>query len=118
MLQPVEKPEPPAFEPPATSLHSAIPPTRAGPQIVPHAPQTTLVLGGHDIEAAITGLEAALSRRTHPTILVNNEVGLGIVPDTRLGRSFRDQAGRLNQRLAEQADHVVFMIAGLPMTLK
>jgi adenosylcobinamide kinase/adenosylcobinamide-phosphate guanylyltransferase len=79
---------------------------------------TNLMLGGHDIPAAISRLEAALSERRERTVLVGNEVGLGIVPETPLGRSFRDEAGQLNQRMAAQADHVVFMIAGLPMTLK
>lgn len=79
---------------------------------------TNLMLGGHDIPAATLALEAALSRRQGPTVLVSNEVGLGIVPESALGRSFRDEAGRLNQRMAAQAGHVLFMIAGLPMTLK
>ncbi|HEX3576565.1 MAG TPA: bifunctional adenosylcobinamide kinase/adenosylcobinamide-phosphate guanylyltransferase [Rhodopila sp.] len=79
---------------------------------------TNLMLGGHDIPAAITTLEAALARRRLPTVLVSNEVGLGIVPETPLGRTFRDEAGRLNQLVAARADHVVFMVAGLPMTLK
>jgi adenosyl cobinamide kinase/adenosyl cobinamide phosphate guanylyltransferase len=79
---------------------------------------TNLTLGGHDIAAATAGLEAALSRRHGPTVVISNEVGLGIVPQTPLGRSFRDDAGRLNQRIAALAQHVVFMIAGLPLTLK
>jgi adenosylcobinamide kinase/adenosylcobinamide-phosphate guanylyltransferase len=79
---------------------------------------TNLVLGRHDIPAATAALEAALDRRQGPTVLVSNEVGLGIVPQTPLGRSFRDEAGRLNQRMAARADQVLFMIAGLPMTLK
>ncbi|MDB5399029.1 MAG: bifunctional adenosylcobinamide kinase/adenosylcobinamide-phosphate guanylyltransferase [Rhodopila sp.] len=79
---------------------------------------TTLVLGGHDIQAATSALEAVLDSRQTPIVLVSNEVGLGIVPETRLGRSFRDDAGRLNQRMAARARHVLFMIAGLPMTLK
>jgi adenosylcobinamide kinase / adenosylcobinamide-phosphate guanylyltransferase len=79
---------------------------------------TNLTLGGHDVATATSDLEAALSRRRGPTVLVSNEVGLGIVPQTSLGRSFRDEAGRLNQRMAARAEHVVFMIAGLPMTLK
>jgi adenosylcobinamide kinase/adenosylcobinamide-phosphate guanylyltransferase len=79
---------------------------------------TNLVLGGSDISAAVAALEAALDRRRAPIVLVSNEVGLGIVPGTPLGRSFRDEAGRLNQRMAALAGHVVFMVAGLPMTLK
>jgi adenosyl cobinamide kinase/adenosyl cobinamide phosphate guanylyltransferase len=79
---------------------------------------TNLMLGDHDIPAATADLEAALQRRHAPTILVSNEVGLGIVPETPLGRAFRDEAGRLNQRMATLATHVIFMVAGLPMTLK
>jgi adenosylcobinamide kinase / adenosylcobinamide-phosphate guanylyltransferase len=51
-------------------------------------------------------------------VLVSNEVGLGIVPDNPLARSFRDHAGRLNQTMAALADRVFFLAAGLPMTLK
>lgn len=51
-------------------------------------------------------------------ILVANEVGLGLVPDTPLGRLFRDEAGRLNQQLAQLADTVTFVAAGLPLVLK
>ena len=51
-------------------------------------------------------------------MLVSNEVGLGIVPDNALARAFRDEQGRLNASVAALADHVVFMAAGLPLTLK
>ena len=47
-----------------------------------------------------------------------NEVGLGIVPPTPLGRAFRDHAGRLNQAIADEASRVVFVAAGLPLILK
>ena len=53
-----------------------------------------------------------------PVILVSNEVGLGLVPETPLGRQFRDAQGRLNQDVAEICDHVEFVAAGLPITLK
>lgn len=51
-------------------------------------------------------------------VLVANEVGLGLVPETALGRLFRDEAGRLNQALAALCDHVTLVAAGLPLTLK
>jgi adenosylcobinamide kinase/adenosylcobinamide-phosphate guanylyltransferase len=53
-----------------------------------------------------------------PTILVSNEVGWGIVPENPLAREFRDQAGWLHQRLAQVADLVVLMVAGVPMLVK
>jgi len=79
---------------------------------------TNLMLGEHDIPAALSEFEAALERRNAPTLLVSNEVGMGIVPETPLGRRFRDEAGWLNQRMAAKAGQVVFMVAGLPMTVK
>lgn len=51
-------------------------------------------------------------------ILVGNEVGMGIVPEYKLGRTFRDLAGRLHQDLAAVVDTVVLVVAGLPMALK
>jgi adenosylcobinamide kinase/adenosylcobinamide-phosphate guanylyltransferase len=51
-------------------------------------------------------------------VFVSNEVGLGLVPETPLGRKFRDAQGRLNQALADVADRVVFVAAGLPVYLK
>lgn len=62
-------------------------------------------------------LEAA-ARCPAPVIFVSNEVGLGVVPMNPVGRRFRDLAGWLHQRVADQADWVVFMVAGLPMYLK
>ena len=51
-------------------------------------------------------------------ILVSNEVGSGIVPAYRSGRMYRDLLGQMNQEIAEIADQVVLMIAGIPLTLK
>jgi adenosylcobinamide kinase/adenosylcobinamide-phosphate guanylyltransferase len=62
-------------------------------------------------------LEALRAARA-PVVLVSNEVGLGLVPDTPLGRAFRDEAGRLNHRVAALAGRVVFVAAGLPLYLK
>ncbi|MGI4954780.1 MAG: bifunctional adenosylcobinamide kinase/adenosylcobinamide-phosphate guanylyltransferase [Janthinobacterium lividum] len=79
---------------------------------------TNLVLGEHDVAAATAALLAALDRRGAPTVLVSNEVGLGIVPDNALSRRFRDAAGVLHQRVAARADHVTLVLAGLPMKVK
>jgi adenosylcobinamide kinase / adenosylcobinamide-phosphate guanylyltransferase len=51
-------------------------------------------------------------------VLVSNEVGQGIVPDNALARAFRDEQGWCNQRIAEVADEVVMIVAGLPVWLK
>jgi adenosylcobinamide kinase / adenosylcobinamide-phosphate guanylyltransferase len=79
---------------------------------------SNLMLGAHDIGAATAALHAALDARAAPTVLVGNEVGLSIVPENPLARAFRDEAGRLHQSLAARADRVLFMVAGLPMTVK
>lgn len=78
---------------------------------------SNLMLADADLDAAEAALEAALGRAA-PTVLVSNEVGLGIVPDNALARRFRDQAGRLHQRLAARADRVVLTVAGLPLFVK
>lgn len=59
-----------------------------------------------------------LPRLRGQVLLVANEVGLGLVPETPLGRLYRDEAGRLNQMLAAACDRVTFVAAGLPLTLK
>lgn len=51
-------------------------------------------------------------------VIVTNELGLGIVPENRLARHFRDIAGRVNQRLAQQADEVHFVVSGIDMKIK
>lgn len=79
---------------------------------------TNLLLGQHDVSDACTALQTVLAGRSAETVLVSNEVGLGIVPDNALARRFRDEAGRVHQRLANAADRVIFMVAGLPMTVK
>lgn len=79
---------------------------------------SNLMHSKHDIESSFARLENALAERRAPTFLIGNEVGLGIVPDNAMAREFRDHAGRLHQRLANRADHVFFMVAGLPMRVK
>lgn len=76
------------------------------------------LLAEHDLATEMTALEGVLAARRGPVWLVANEVGLGIVPDNALARRFRDEAGRLNQRIARLATRVRFIAAGLPMALK
>ncbi len=66
----------------------------------------------------VEALAETLQKRETSIILVSNEVGLGIVPADPLGRRFRDLAGFANQRMAEVADKVVFMVSGIPLFLK
>jgi adenosylcobinamide kinase/adenosylcobinamide-phosphate guanylyltransferase len=73
---------------------------------------------GTDIETQITKLQEALAERVGATVIVSNEVGLGIVPDNALARRFRDMQGNLNQRLAAQASRVIIMVAGIAVAVK
>ncbi|MDQ0392493.1 bifunctional adenosylcobinamide kinase/adenosylcobinamide-phosphate guanylyltransferase [Labrys monachus] len=79
---------------------------------------TNLMLGEHPLAPAFDRLEAAIAAASGPVVMVSNEVGLSIVPDNALARAFRDDQGRLNQRVARLADRVIFMVAGLPMVVK
>lgn len=63
-------------------------------------------------------LAEAVREAVPSILLVSNEVGLGIVPSSRIARTFRDMAGRLNQRMAEVADEVFFLMSGIPMRLR
>ena len=79
---------------------------------------SNLLFADKSTETETRLLCVALGEAAGPVVLVANEVGLGLVPETPLGREFRDAAGRLNQEMAALADRVVFVAAGLPLVLK
>ena len=88
--------------------------------------------GGAHAAADVDGSERALERLAERcdalvnnwvmspahVVAVSDEVGLGVVPETRAGRLFRDTLGTVNQRLAATADEVWFVVAGLPQRLR
>ncbi len=70
------------------------------------------------LERRIASLAKTLNTMKVPVILVTNEVGQGIVPENRLARQFRDWAGLLNRMVAQSADQVIWMVAGIPVAVK
>jgi adenosylcobinamide kinase / adenosylcobinamide-phosphate guanylyltransferase len=70
------------------------------------------------IQAELDELLQAWQTGSADWAIVSNEVGLGIVPAYPLGRVYRDVLGKANQRLAQAATRVLFMVAGLPMVVK
>lgn len=79
---------------------------------------TNLMMESRDVDAEGEALVRALGSLSGRLVLVSNEVGLGIVPDNRMAREFRDLAGRLHQKIAAVADDVFFVAAGLPLKMK
>ena len=77
-----------------------------------------LMAARHPIGEEVEAVCDILRKAGGTVVLVSNEVGLGIVPDNALARRFRDEAGTMNRRVAATAGRVVFVAAGLPLTLK
>jgi adenosylcobinamide kinase/adenosylcobinamide-phosphate guanylyltransferase len=70
------------------------------------------------LAAEINELIAAVDTIKADVIMVSNEVGLGLVPDNKLGRIYRDLLGKANQLLAHHATEVYFLAAGIPLKIK
>ena len=70
------------------------------------------------VKKEIEDLIAAIDAQDQDWFIISNEVGLGLVPPYQMGRVYRDALGWANQRLAREADQVLFMVAGIPMVVK
>jgi len=79
---------------------------------------SNLLMASKKPKAELDNLFDAIGDCAAPVVAVSNELGLGLVPDSKLGRIFREAQGEINQRFAAKADLVVFVAAGLPLTLK
>ncbi len=79
---------------------------------------TNIMLAGGDVSDECRSLVDILARPTGPWVVVSNEVGSGIVPESALARRFRDEQGRLNQMVASVAGRVELVVAGIPMIVK
>lgn len=71
-----------------------------------------------EIEREVGAIMYELRKHKGSSVIVSNEVGLGIVPETRLGREFRDIAGRVNKMVAERSNRVFFIVSGIPRRIK
>jgi adenosylcobinamide kinase / adenosylcobinamide-phosphate guanylyltransferase len=76
------------------------------------------VTAGHDGGQEITKLFEALQQTAGPVVMVSNEIGLGVIPENQLSRLFVDLQGNINQVVAQAAQRVIFVAAGLPLIMK
>jgi len=79
---------------------------------------SNLMHSNKDIKSEIESFCSSLSTVHCPLFTVSNEVGMGIVPDNEMAREFRDMTGVLNQKIAEMADEVYVVTAGIPVKIK
>ena len=79
---------------------------------------SNLMAAGADVRRECQGLVQFIDEAQVPIVFVSNETGLGIVPENKLAREFRDLAGEVNQAIAAACQCVILVTAGLPLTLK
>jgi adenosylcobinamide kinase/adenosylcobinamide-phosphate guanylyltransferase len=79
---------------------------------------SNMMLADLDWRSAATQLAATIKTQKAPVIFVTNEVGMGIVPENKLARQFRDAAGWVNQTIAAEVDELYFCVSGYPMKVK
>ncbi len=71
-----------------------------------------------EVVAEIEQVQMCMEKVNASFLIVSNEVGLGLVPDNRMGRLYRDSLGRANQMLAQESDEVYLLVAGIPLRVK
>jgi adenosylcobinamide kinase/adenosylcobinamide-phosphate guanylyltransferase len=86
--------------------------------LFPHSTHDDLQIDESTFARETENLYEFLQHYSGNAVFVSNEVGWGLVPDNPIGRRFRDEQGRLNQRIAALCDRVTLVAAGLPLTLK
>lgn len=79
---------------------------------------SNLLLAEQPIDAHVSALAHALARRHSPTVVVSNEVGMGVHPPSELGRVYRDELGRANRIMADAADDALLIVAGRALRLE
>lgn len=79
---------------------------------------SNIFLNNKNVEKEIESFCCSLSTVHYPLFIISNEVGMGIVPGNEMARKFRDMVGILNQKIAEIADEVYLVTAGIPMKIK
>ena len=79
---------------------------------------SNLFLEKKDIKSELAKLSYGIKALPGRVIFITNEIGLGLVPNSALGRLYRDEHGLLNQSVAAACDEVTFIAAGIPLTLK
>ena len=79
---------------------------------------TNLMIAGADTDREVSNLVRNLHHLAAPVVFVSNEVGMGVVPENKMAREFIDLTGHAHQKIAEKADHVYFIAAGLPLVMK
>jgi adenosylcobinamide kinase/adenosylcobinamide-phosphate guanylyltransferase len=84
----------------------------------PNVKDFTSAVAEESVDRTIGDLLDAWRAQSSTLIVISNEVGMGVVPPYPLGRVYRDCLGRVNARLAAEADTVLLMVAGLPIELK
>jgi hypothetical protein len=101
-----------------TAAEAVFPPLVGGALALAVWVELTAVCTSQAVLQEIEVLLEGIHEQGQEWFILSKEVGMGLVPPFPIGRAYRDALGRMNQRLAREADRVLFMVAGIPMTVK